>query len=310
MSENTNRVIENQGMLDLTGIQSPDELNGISHIRNIGAIIVPQSLMAKFLSIPQENIGTTLPIPDGKNVKVNLVMGPMQTSGEGLAAASAAAGDEGQHILVVMGPFIVTTPVEKVGYSQIAVMGPVFAPKGSESALTSGSIRVMGPIQFYPAGTNVKVYYGDTTLSGSALAAKPDDKTDTLVVMGNLLITMPVQKTGYKAIVVYGLMMAPKDSQDILSPVLESHGTVVWYTHMPRVYNGQDSFGAAFFELLKEPITLVVNGHCTIEEDVTVDLLRSKVADIVLNGHLEGPKHIVPLLQVLTTVKNGAIEVK
>ncbi|MEZ4663003.1 MAG: hypothetical protein R2911_36100 [Caldilineaceae bacterium] len=46
-----------------------------------------------------------------------------------------------------------------------------------------------------------------------------------------------------------------------------------------------------------------------IEPDVTVELLRSKVTEIVLNGILEGPKELVPLLQVLTVEKNGMINV-
>ncbi|MCB0090256.1 MAG: hypothetical protein KDE54_20270, partial [Caldilineaceae bacterium] len=68
-------------------------------------------------------------------------------------------------------------------------------------------------------------------------------------------------------------------------------------------------FGAAFFEYLPEPISLIINGVVDIEPDVTVELLRAKVTEIVLNGILSGPKEVVPLLQVLTVEKNGMINV-
>jgi RNA polymerase sigma-70 factor (ECF subfamily) len=45
----------------------------------------------------------------------------------------------------------------------------------------------------------------------------------------------------------------------------------------------------------------------TIEDDVTVDLLRAKVPEIVLVGKIIAPKALIPMLQVLTTEKIGAI---
>jgi hypothetical protein len=299
------REIKNLGMLDLTGMTSPDQLSNILEIKNVGAIIVPQTLMPALLSIPQTNVGTTIPIPDGKNVKVNTVMGPMQISGEGLAAPEG----DGEHVLVVMGPLIITTPVEKVGYGHISVMGPVIAPKGSEVALASSQIRVMGPMQFYPTGSNIKVQLRDMKLSGKSLANPDTDGKDTLVVMGELLVTSPPQKVGYNKLIVMGMVIAPKESEELLDPHLDAYGSVVWYTGTPRQFNGSDRFSAQFFELLPEPITLILNGAFAIASDVTAELLRAKVTDIVLNGELRGPRHLVPLLQVLATEKNGMIEV-
>jgi hypothetical protein len=229
MSETNPREIKNLGMLDLTGMKSPDELNNISTIQNVGVIIVPQSLTSKLASIPQENVGMTLPVPDGKAVKVNMIMGPLQTTGEALVAQDG----EDDRILVVMGPLVITTPVAKLGYSQITVMGPVLAPKGSEAAFSTGNFKIMGPLNFYPYGPNVKA---------------------------------------------------------------------------PRMFNGIDRLSADFFNLLKEPMTMIVNGHVVVEPDVTVELFRSKVSEIFVNGMLEGPKALVPLMQVLTTEKNGAIQ--
>jgi hypothetical protein len=302
------REIKNLGVLDLTGMKSPDELSNISAIKNVGVILAPQSLMTKLTSIPMENIGHTVPIPDGKNIKVSTVMGPFQTSGEGLVPPEA--GSETEYALAVMGPFTVTSPIQKIGYTYMTVMGPVTAPKGSEAALASTNIRVMGPIRFYPTGDNIKVQFGNLKLSGKALSTPPDDGKDTLVVVGDLLITTPVdEKLGYKRVVVIGNSLAPKQSEDVLGPHLDVDGSTVWYSATPRVFEGQDRFSAAFFDLLKEPITMILNGQFSIEADVTVESFREKVAEIILNGMLEGPKHLVPLMQVLATQKNGLIQV-
>jgi len=310
MAENTPREIANLGALDLTGMKSPEELDSISRIVNVGAIIVPESLMAKLMAIPQVNVGATLPIPDGKVVKVNTVMGPFQTSGEGLAAPGSGGEGEAEHILSVMGPVIVTSPIEKVGYTAISVMGPVMAPKGSELALASSNFKVMGPISFYPAGAVLKAQYGDVQMSGNTLGAAQEDGVDTLVVMGSFFVTSPVPKSSFKRLYVMGQMMAPKESKDVLEPLLEVLGQVAWYTGTPRVFNGDERLSAEFFELLKEPITIIINGELVIEPDVTKELLKSKVTEIILNGTLAGPKDLIPLLQVLTTEKNGSIEVE
>jgi hypothetical protein len=47
-----------------------------------------------------------------------------------------------------------------------------------------------------------------------------------------------------------------------------------------------------------------------IEDDVTVEMLRSKVPEIVLIGSLTAPRALLPILQVLTTEKAGSIDAK
>jgi hypothetical protein len=302
------REIKNLGVLDLTGMKSPDELNNISAIKNVGVVVVPQSLASKLASIPMVNVGNSVAVPDGKKVKVNAVMGPMQTSGEGLAPQESDG--DGENILVVMGPLTITTPVEKIGYTQLIVMGPIFAPKGSEAALGSTMVRVIGPIQYYPAGAGVKIQTGQVKLSGAILANPAGDANDVLVVFGQVFITSPIEKVGYKHVIVGGQMFAPKQSEDVLGPYLEVNGQVLWYSGTPRIFNGDDRLSAAYFDLLKEPITMLINGHVAVESDVTLELFRQKVTEIILNGTLEGPKHLVPLFQALATEHNGVIQVE
>jgi hypothetical protein len=248
-------------------------------------------------------VGSIVPVPDGEHVKPHVLVGSVQLSGEALANPQG----EGLHILVVVGGLVITSPVEKVGYDQIVVVGHVLAPEGSEGALGGGITNLQGAIHYYPAGAKVKVHDGVVKLSGKALANPAGKPNDILIVAGQLIITSPVESLGYSLIVVSGQVFAPRASEDLLGPMLQVNGQVMWYGGVPRFFSGDERFAAAFFELLPEPVTLLLNGSVVIEDDVTVELLRSKVSEIVLNGVLQAPKQLVPILQVLATEKNGEI---
>ena len=65
-TEPTRHEIRNVALLDLTGAASGDLLDRITRIRNVAAILVPESLMAKLMAVPMQNVAATVPIPDGK----------------------------------------------------------------------------------------------------------------------------------------------------------------------------------------------------------------------------------------------------
>jgi hypothetical protein len=125
--------ISNVGIVDLTGMKSTEELAGIGSISRVGVVLVPESLMSGLLAVPMEKVGATVPTGE----KVKLVAGQMKTTGEALA-------DPGREedVLVVAGQLLVTTPVERVGYSEMIIAGQVYAPEGSEGALTAGISRL------------------------------------------------------------------------------------------------------------------------------------------------------------------------
>ena len=50
-------------------------------------------------------------------------------------------------------------------------------------------------------------------------------------------------------------------------------------------------------------------GKLQFEADVPKELVRQKIPEIVLMGTIEAPRHLVPLLQVLTKSKMGEIVV-
>jgi hypothetical protein len=237
-------VIEDVDTLDLTPMGSAEDLAGITRISDVAIVLVPESLMPAAMSIPMRDVAMVVPVPDRLEVRKHtgaLVMGGEALSGPGVENAA----------LIVIGTLILTSPVEKVTYRQVIVMGMVLAPHGSESALGTGLTRVTGSVDYYPyaEGQDVKVSTGQL-------------------------------RVGYRRVVVAGGVLAPVDSQPVLGPVLIVKGQLAWYTGQPRLFVGKERFGRSFFELLDRPLTLALVGRFEIDHDVPAELLREKVASL------------------------------
>jgi len=191
--------ISNVGVLDLTGMKSTEELAGIRSISQVGVVLVPESLMSGFLALPMEKVGATVPVPTGENVR--LVTGQMKTTGEALGSA----GRE-EDVLVVAGQLLVTTPVEHVGYGEIIVAGQVYAPEGSEGALTAVISRLTGQVFYYSGkprffvgserfgggffevleGPMAMILVGDFTIERGVPAELLKEKVSQILLAGNL----------------------------------------------------------------------------------------------------------------------------
>ena len=165
--------INDVALLDLTPLRSAEELAGITRISDVAIILVPESLMAAAVGIPMDDVAMVVPVPDGVEVRVHtgsLVMGGEALAGPGVEHAT----------LLVTGTLILTSPVHKVAYRQIIVMGLVLAPSGSESALGAGLTRVTGSVDYYPyaEGQEVRVSTGEVRADGELFAnptGGPDD---------------------------------------------------------------------------------------------------------------------------------------
>jgi hypothetical protein len=298
------REIKGVALLDLTGANSADVLDSVTRIKGVAAILVPESLLGKLMSIPMEGVAATVPIPDGKRVKV--MSGQVVMSGEALTGPESGADD----VLVVAGQLVITSPVQQAVQQQIVVIGQVIAPQGSETGLGAGLRRMSGQVMYYPytPGANVKVLTGNLRLSGADLANPAGHASDLLITIGTLVVTGELTALGYQHIVSIGSLIAPRSAEHVLSGHTTSIGPgVLYYTATPRVFDGKETFYGAFFELLDEPITLVLDGKFTFDEDVTPELLKQKVREIVFDGKLIAPRKLVPMLQVLATQRDGRI---
>jgi hypothetical protein len=295
-------VVENVAVLDLSTVRSAEELSRIKRIRNVANVIVPESLAGALAAIPMSNVANVVPVPDG--ARVNAHVGALTMDG----AALAARTDE-PTVLLLTGALVITSPVERVGIHSILTVGVVVAPEGSEAALTPALRRTVGRVAYYPwvEGQTVRVFQGETRVKGEILANAGGGPDDIAIVAGTLLVTSEVRKLGFRRIVVVGTLIAPEAAELVLSPALTLVGDVVWYTAPPRVFTGEDRFSAGFFELLDEPVTLVLSGKFEFDADVPAALVKEKVAAIAVSGTLRASRELVPQLQVLAVQKNGVI---
>jgi hypothetical protein len=297
-------AIQDVAVLDLTSMHAAEDLAGIASITNVALVLVPESLAGALARIPTRNVASVVPVPDAAQVQVHT--GAVVLGGEALAHPP---GDD--VVLVVTGTLALSSPVTAVAYRRIIVTGMVLAPYGSEAALGAGLSRVTGSVQYYAhvEGQRFRTMSGQTTISGSSLANRNGNPADVLFVTGQTIVTGPVDEVGYQHIVAAGQLLVPRDSEPLLAPVLTTEGQLIWYEGHPRIFTGKDRFCRAFFELLDEPMALLLLGSFTIDGDVPPALLREKVSDITLVGKLVASQDVVPVLQLMTTQKHGRIAV-
>ncbi len=296
--------ITNVALLDLTGATGTDLLDKVTGISNVACILVPERLMGKLMAIPMEHIAATVPIPDGKRVKV--MSGQIVLSGEALSAPD----QKDDEILVVAGQLVITSPVQQAVRQQIVAVGQVVAPMGSETGLGAALTRMSGQVTYYPytPGATVKTLSSSTRLSGAELANPGGHPSDVLIAIGQLVITKPFDVLGYEHIVAVGGVVAPRGAETLLAGrVTTIGGGVMYYTAPPRVFDGKETLSGAFFDLLDEPITLVLDGKFTFADDVSPEQLKRAVAEIVFDGKLIASPKLVPMLQVLATQRDGRI---
>lgn len=279
-----------------------DELAQITGISQVGMVLVPESLASAIWKIPMENVGAVIPVADG--ARVNVHTGAIKIGGDALADP----GDT--DVLVVTGALMLTSPVSKVGYRQIIVTGSVLAPYGSEAALGSALSRVTGSVEYFPyvEGQNIDMQSGAVRVSGEYLANARGTADDILAVGGQLVVTSPVPSIGYARTYVGGTIIAPRASQSILESALTVAGTSLWYGgDNPRFFTRKQTFGNAFFELLDEPITMVLTDDMEFEPDVSPELLRHAVSEIASVGSITANRALIPAIQLLAREHHGPL---
>lgn len=304
MTTPTPHEIRQVAVLDLTGASSGEMLTGVTRISNVATILAHESVIPRLSSIPMDNVATIVPIPEGSRVR--LLSGQVVLSGDAL---SNPDGDPNE-VLVTAGQLVLTSRVKHVGFKQLVTAGQVLAPKGSEAALGAALARMAGQVQFYPLadGGEVRVLIGASRVTAAELANPTGQPSDTLLSVGQLVILGLPEQLGFHNIVGVGQVLAPAGSEVALAGRITSlGGSLVTYTAPPRMFDGKDTFYGAFFELLDEPITLVLDGKFTFDDDVSPEVVKQKVAAIVLDGKIIAPRRLVPLLQVLAIARDGKI---
>jgi len=185
-------------------------------------------------------------------------------------------------------------------------VGLILVPEHLAGYLGGLSISDVGAVVPVPADGKVNCMTGQVRLSADMLAS--GDPDTILVIAGQAFITGELKAVGYKEIRLVGQMFAPRSCETAISAKMtQLTGQNFYLPSNARLFHGDESIGKDFLELLDGAVSLVVMGQLTIEPDVTRELLKEKVTDIVLMGNLQGPADLVPLLQVLTSEKMGTI---
>ena len=193
------------------------------------------------------------------------------------------------------------------GITSISGVGVILIPEHLAIEVTTLPMHGVGTVAAIPVGDNINLHVGQFSLPGEALAAGDPEKI--LVLVGQIFITSVVQSVGYEGIHAVGQIFATRGSESaLLAKLIHSNGQVFYLPSNPRTVMGDESIGAEFLELLPEPTPFVIMGSLTIEKEVSVELLKSKISEIVLMGQLRVPKTLLALAQVLTKDKMGEIE--
>lgn len=185
-------------------------------------------------------------------------------------------------------------------------VGLVLVPEHLAGCLGGLSISDVGAIVPVPIDGKVNCMTGQVRISADMLAS--GDPDTILVIAGQAFITGDLQSVGFKEIRIVGQMFAPRSCETaITAKMTQLTGQNFFLPSNAKIFQGDESIGKDYLELLDGQVSFVVMGSLTVEPDVTRELLKEKVTEIVLMGNLNGPADLVPLLQVLTTEKMGTI---
>lgn len=294
-------VITGQPIVDFSHLTSPEDLAAVSRIEGVAAVVVPDSLAARYAQIPTTGVAATVYVPDGASVRVHV--GPMTVGGDGLGAAD--------DFLVIVGMLIITSPLTGAMPKRISVVGSVLAPRGSEPVLGQVLGGGVGTVSYYQhaEGQDIKVLSGQVKISGTTLANAAGTPDDILLAAGQTVVTGSVSSVGYAQVIAAGQLFAPAASREVLEPRIQTLGQSAWYlSDDPRVFFQDAHLGPDFFRLLDHRISLIVMAGVSFTAGVTEAAVQEKVADIINFGSLTAPADLVPVLQVLTTDNFGSIQ--
>ena len=196
------------------------------------------------------------------------------------------------------------------GITSITNVGAVKVPEELMGAFSAIPRSNVGAVFSVKPG-NWKTLTGPMRVSGDMLAG--GDPETMLMVTGQLLVTPPLASIGYKEISVMGQLILPRGSEAVIAGKLGTvMGQLCYYNAdkgEPRQFSFNETVGRELLEML-EPTTWIVMGNLTIEDDVTPELMRAKVPEIVLIGNIDAPRSLKTVLQLLTSLKMGEISIR
>jgi hypothetical protein len=205
-------------------------------------------------------------------------------------------------------------PPEAVGrIRKIEDVAVVLLSESNAASLTA-KIEDVASVLTLPDDEDLTVvaHSGQVEISGLAMASDAATR-QILVASGQVTVTPPITECRYRQIHASGQLLIPESGRAAITTALTTmNGQMSTYRDdLPlRTINGSAELDAEFLTLIDRPECLVVNGSLELADDVTGELLRAKVGQIVLNGSLSVPKQVAAVARFLAPQQNGAITVR
>jgi DNA repair exonuclease SbcCD ATPase subunit len=94
-----------------------------------------------------------------------------------------------------------------------------------------------------------------------------------------------------------GVIIAPEELMSkVSSKVTKNLGTIVPYKKGWRLYSGHTVINKAMLEALEEPMEFIQTGHLEIHDDVTPELVKTKIKAFHNYGHIHATEEIYGVL--------------
>ncbi|MEM0914511.1 MAG: M56 family metallopeptidase [Planctomycetota bacterium] len=186
----------------------------------------------------------------------------------------------------------------------------VIVSESNRGALGSVTIQDVATVLPLPDDAKVTTMTGQLKLGPEAFQGN-DEKSDILLVVGQVIIEGDIDSVSYDEMFVVGQAVISEASYSMLAPhITNVTGQLIVVPGTPRVIFTQESIGAEFLELIDTPESLVVLGRLNIEDDVTSEQLRKKIASLHVFGMVSVPARLEATAQFLTKDKFGQISVR
>jgi len=192
--------------------------------------------------------------------------------------------------------------------TRIENVGTALVPENLMDSFMNISMANVGSIIPVPTDKEYKIRTGQMELSPAMLAAGDEDTR--LILVGQCIMKEPVEEIGYGSLYLSGQFLFPRESQSVLEGSIEhATGQLMYFKGSnPRIFTGDQKFSAAFFEMIEDPMTMILVGTTTFSDDVTPALLQEKIEEIVMVGEMVASEEIISVLQLLAEYCVGELK--
>ena len=198
----------------------------------------------------------------------------------------------------------VRSPEEFARIEGLMNVGMILVSEDQMANIVTIPMTNVGVVVPVPVGPNVKILSGEIEVSGEVLSAH--DENTVLVIAGQVMVTSPVSQLR-SSLVVAGQLIAPRVSEVAIGSKIQGlFGQVVYYKgSSPRQLIGDNTVSADYLKMAVEPMTLILVGNSRFAPDITADLLKEKVHDLILVGDVYAPSDLHGVIQYLASTKVG-----